>query len=245
MLDHLQCCPKARVLGRVLVIALAALIVAFSAGALVADDKEKAGAIEKPQNAVVLFDGKDFAKWQGAGGGEVKWKIVDGAMEVAGGGGDIITKEKIPGSYLLHVEFMPPNMPDASGQGKGNSGVYVANSYEVQVLDSHGLEKLGEGDCAAIYSKKAPDKNASKPPAEWQSYDIVFKAPKFDADGKKTHNATITIYWNGEKVHDNFELDGPCPGGQAETREGGGIRLQDHGNPVRYRNIWYAPIREQ
>lgn len=197
-----------------------------------ADDQSAA----PPKDAVVLFDGKGLSKWQKyPGGGEAAWKVVDGAMEV--GGGDIITKDKFK-DVKIHLEFMPPYMPDAKGQARGNSGVFVMDNYEVQVLDSYGLPKLEVGDCAALYSKKVPDKNAAKPPAQWQTYDIHFTAPRFDASGKKTANARITVYWNGEKVHDDVELDGPLPGGSGEKPEGGGIRLQDHGNPVRFRNIW-------
>ena len=225
--------PAARLTGRVPLFAMAALACALSPA--LAGDKPA----EPPEDAVVLFDGKDLSKWQKAGGGDAKWKLVDGgAMEVAMG--DIITKEKFR-DLKLHVEFMPPHMPDATGQARGNSGVFIMDNYEVQVLDSHGKEKLEVGDCAALYGKKAPDKNAAKPPGQWQTYDIEFKAPKFDAAGKKTANARITVYWNGEKVHDNVELEGPLPGGPGETPAGGGIRLQDHGNPVRYRNIWVVP----
>jgi len=201
-----------------------------------ADDKPPA----PPAGAVVLFDGKDLSKWQKyPAGGDAPWKVVDGAMEVSGG--DIITKDKFR-DMKLHLEFMPPSMPEASGQAKGNSGVFVMDNYEVQVLDSFGLPKLGVGDCAALYSKRVPDKNAAKPPAQWQTYDIEFTAPKFDAAGKKTTNARITVVWNGQKVHDNIELEGPLPGGTGEKPEGGGVRLQDHGNPVRYRNIWVVPL---
>jgi hypothetical protein len=204
-----------------------------------ADEKSGPAPAPPPKNAVVLFDGKDLARWQKyPAGGDATWKVVDGAMEVAGG--DIITKDKFR-DMKLHLEFMPPLMPEARGQARGNSGVFVMDNYEVQVLDSFGLPKLEVGDCAALYSKKVPDKNAAKPPAQWQTYDIEFMAPRFDASGKKTANARITLYWNGEKVHDNVELEGPLPGGSGETPQGGGIRLQDHGNPVRYRNIWVVP----
>ena len=233
-----HCCPFARNAGRITVLCL------FVAGLLLAvrfaraDDK-KGPQPERPKDAVVLFDGKDLSKWQKyPDGGEAKWKVADGYMEV--GGGDIITKDKFK-DMKLHLEFMPPYMPDAKGQARGNSGVFVMDNYEVQVLDSYGLPKLEVGDCAALYSKKTPDKNAAKPPAQWQTYDIEFTAPKFDAAGKKTANARITLYWNGEKVHDHVELEGPLPGGTGETPAGGGIRLQDHGNPVRYRNIWVVP----
>jgi hypothetical protein len=233
-----HCCPIARNLGRISLLAL--LVASLVAVAFVrADDKDKQP--QRPKDAVVLFDGKDLSRWQKyPDGGDAKWKVVDGYMEVAGG--DIITKDKFK-DMKLHLEFMPPYMPEAKGQARGNSGVFVMDNYEVQVLDSYGLPKLEVGDCAALYSKKTPDKNAAKPPAQWQTYDIEFTAPKFDGSGKKTANAKITVYWNGEKVHDNVELEGPLPGGSGEKPEGGGIRLQDHGNPVRYRNIWIVPAK--
>jgi hypothetical protein len=238
-----SCCPLSRSLGRLSLVALLAAATFLTVRSLRADEKPAAKPAEPPKGAVILFDGKDLSKWRryelgGGVDGPAAWKIVDGAMEVKGG--DIITKDKFR-DMRLHVEFMPPSMPEASGQAKGNSGVFVMDNYEVQVLDSFGLPTIGVGDCAALYSKKTPDKNAAKPPAQWQTYDIEFKAPKFDASGKKTANARITVVWNGEKVHDDVELEGPLPGGTGEKPEGGGIRLQDHGNPVRYRNIWVVP----
>ena len=235
-----HCCPIARNLGKITLLAVLAIGSVVAVALVRADEQPKPA--ERPKDAVVLFDGKDLSRWQAyPGGGEAKWKLGDGFMEVRGG--DIITKDKFK-DMKLHLEFMPPYMPQATGQARGNSGVFVMDNYEVQVLDSYGLPKLEVGDCAALYSKKVPDKNAAKPPAHWQTYDIEFKAPKFDAVGKKTTNARITIYWNGEKVHDNVELDGPLPGGSGEKPEGGGIRLQDHGNPVRYRNIWVVKTGE-
>jgi len=232
------CCPIARNWPTLCLALLVAAAASFVGRSMRAGDKAAAPA-EHPKDAVVLFDGKDLSKWQKyPAGGDVTWKLVDGAMEVAGG--DIVTKDKFR-DMKLHLEFMPPYMPDAKGQARGNSGVFVMDNYEVQVLDSYGLPKLEVGDCAALYSKKTPDKNAAKPPAQWQTYDIDFTAPKFDASGKKTANARITIYWNGEKVHDNVELEKPLPGGSGEKPEGGGVRLQDHGNPVRFRNIWVVP----
>lgn len=203
-----------------------------------AEEKQPA-PVPPPAGAVVLLDGKDLSQWQRYGGGEPAWKLVDGAMEV--GSGDVITKDKFR-DMKLHVEFMPPHMPKETGQARGNSGVFVMDNYEVQVLDSYGLPKLEVGDCAALYGKKPPDKNAARPPAQWQTYDIEFTAPRFDASGKKTGNARITVHWNGEKVHDDVELQGPLPGGPGETPGGAGVRLQDHGNPVRYRNIWVVPL---
>ena len=231
------CCPIARHWGAV---AVAIIVAAF--GLLLGAEEKADDNSAPPKGAVILFDAKDLSKWQKyPGGGAAAWKLVDGAMEVAGG--DIITKDKFR-DMKLHLEFMPPYMPDAHGQARGNSGVFVMDNYEVQVLDSYGLPRLEVGDCAALYSKKVPDKNAAKPPAQWQTYDIDFHAPRFDASGKKTANARITVYWNGQKVHDNVELEGPLPGGSGERPEGGGVRLQDHGNPVRYRNIWVVPGKE-
>ena len=195
--------------------------------------------VPPPPGATILFDGKDLSKWQRHGGGEPAWKLVDGAMEV--GSGDVITKDKFR-DMKLHVEFMPPHMPGATGQARGNSGVFVMDNYEVQVLDSFGKNTPDVGDCAALYGMKPPDRNAAKPPAQWQTYDVEFTAPRFDAAGRKTANARITVYWNGEKVHDNVELPGPLPGGPGETPDGAGVRLQDHGNPVRYRNLWVVPL---
>ena len=205
-----------------------------------ADDPRKD---ERPANATVLFDGKDVSKWQHKDGSPAKWKVVDGAM--VAGGGDVTTKESFQGDFILHVEFAPNDVgPGPTGQARGNSGIYVQDNYEIQVLDSFGVEKMTPGDCAGIYSKKAADKNASKPPGEWQTYHIEFRSPKFDAKGKKIKNARVTVDWNGQRVHDDVEIDGICPGGAGEGLRAGPISVQDHGNPVRFRNIWIAPLGE-
>src|SRR4029079_17866975 len=159
------CCPIARNWPTLCLALLVAAAASFVGRSMRAGDKAAAPA-EHPKDAVVLFDGKDLSKWQKyPAGGDVTWKLVDGAMEVAGG--DIITKDKFK-DMKLHLEFMPPYMPEATGQARGNSVVFVMDNYEVQVLDSYGLPKLEVGDCAALYSKKVPDKNAAKPPAQWQ-----------------------------------------------------------------------------
>lgn len=180
---------------------------------------------EPPQGATVLFNGKSADAFEGG-------KVTDDGLLKAG----CKTKQAFK-DFSLHLEFRTPYMPTASGQGRGNSGVYLDDRYEVQILDSFGLEGLDD-ECGALYSKKAPKENLCYPPLSWQTYDIDFAAPKFDASGKKIKNAVITVEHNGVKIHEDFEIDGPTPGGKEESAEAGSIQLQDHGNPVVFRNIW-------
>ncbi|CAA9408716.1 MAG: putative multi-domain protein [uncultured Phycisphaerae bacterium] len=242
MSGKLACCPVARNVGRFSIVAVVA------AGLFVAVQSLSAKEHEKPDNAVMLFDGKDLSKWQHRDGSAPKWKVEaggegGGAMVV--NGGDIVTKEKFKGDFILHVEFAPNDVgPGPTGQARGNSGVYLQENYEVQVLDSYGVEKLAEGDCAGLYGLKPADKNMAKKPGEWQTYHIEFTAPKFEGE-KKVKNARVTVYWNGEKVHDDVEIPATSGGGKGESPAGGGISLQDHGNPVKYRNIWIAPKGEK
>ena len=197
-----------------------------------------------PSGAVSL---STLAAWSTRAGDGAQWTPLPegpgGGFEVAAGEGDIVTNLEFS-DFLLHLEFMTPDSPeDARGQARGNSGVYLLDRYELQVLDSYGLESKAN-DCAAIYSTKAPDVNASRPPGRWQSYDIRFTAPRFDVAGNETAHARITAWHNGLLVHDDFELERPT-GGARSMREvpRGPIRLQDHGNPVRYRNLWIIPAR--
>ena len=183
-----------------------------------------------PDGAVVLFDGANTDEWTG------------GRLDRASGflntdGKDILTKKKFT-NYTLHVELMLPYRPDARGQGRGNSGVYQVDLYEVQVLDSFGLDGKNN-ECAGIYTKAAPKVNMCLPPLTWQTYDIDFTNAVADASGKKSKNAMITMKHNGVVIHDNQEINGPTGGGRAD-KEGtpGPIRLQGHGNPLQYRNIW-------
>jgi len=200
-----------------------------------------APAAERPANAIVLFDGKDLSQFKQDDGRPAAWKVVEpGVLEV--GPGDLLTRQKFAGDFVLHVEFMTPVMPNATGQAKGNSGVYLADCFELQVLDSFGVNEMGLGDCGAVYGKHAPSKNAAKPAGQWQTFEAHYQAPRWDAAGTRTKPARLTLWWNGEMVHDSIELDGPCPGAKAESPQGGPIRLQDHGNPVRFRNIWLAPL---
>jgi hypothetical protein len=156
--------------------------------------------------------------------------------------GDLRTKQHFQ-DFKLHVEFRVPKLPDdVTGQNRGNSGVYLQERYEVQILDSFGVEKLADNEAGAIYQKKAADLNASTAPETWQTYDITFRAARFRADGKKTSDARITVVWNGKKVHDNVAVDGPTGAGDPESAAAGAIRLQDHGNKVRFRDVWVEPL---
>lgn len=201
------------------------------------------GYMQSPaSNAKILFDGKDLSSWKGRDGGTAEWKISDGVMTVVRGTGDIMTKEEFT-DFRLHLEFMEPDMPDATGQAKGNSGVYLQARYEVQVLDSYGIEVPGKGDCGAMYDQFAPLVNACKPPLEWQTYDIIFRAARVDDSGEVVEQARVTVLQNGIVVQNNTQLLGPT-GGAKGSKEGGAgsILLQDHGNPVKYRNIWIVEL---
>jgi Domain of Unknown Function (DUF1080) len=207
-------------------------------------DKEDVKTTPAPRGAVVLFDGKNLDQWVTRNDPKkpASWKLVDGgAMQVQGG--DIITKEKFDGAFHLHVEFRVPYMPNATGQGRGNSGVYVQGRYEVQVLDSYGLDSK-DNDCGGIYSVAKPLVNACKAPTVWQSYDIEFRSPVFK-DGKKTEPARISVLHNGIKIHDDVKItkDNTTAGLGGDPSSPGPILLQDHGNPVQFRNIWLQPIK--
>jgi hypothetical protein len=201
------------------------------------EDKEDVKGAPPPKDAVVLFDGKGVDNWTKPDGKAAEWELKPGgAMQVKGG--NIITKDKFDGSFTLHVEFRVPYLPDKKGQERGNSGVYVQGRYEVQVLDSYGLESK-DNDCGAIYEVAAPKVNACKAPTVWQSYDIEFTSPKCQ-DGKKVENSRMTVYHNGVKIHDNVEVakDNTRAGLGGDVCTPGPIMLQDHGAPVQFRNIW-------
>lgn len=194
-----------------------------------------------PAYSVVLFDGKDLSEWVYSSSGEpAGWKVQDGYMEVSGG--DIRTKREF-GDCQIHIEFWLPDMGEAKGQARANSGVYVMGMYEVQILDSYGLQSQS-GDCGGIYSFAAPMVNACRPPEKWQSFDIFIRGARHDASGKKTANAVMSVLHNGVWIHHCFELPGPTPGGGSDEPGKGPIRLQDHGCPVRFRNIWVRPLEE-
>ena len=206
------------------------------------EDKVDAKSTPAPKGAKILFDGKSIDNWvMKDGKSAVKAKLVDGGiLEIHGG--DIITMEKLEGNFRLHVEFRVPYEPKNSGQGKGNSGVYVQGRYEVQVLDSYGL-KSGMGDCGAIYSVKPPSVNACKAPTVWQSYDIDFTAPVY-ANGKRKEWPRMTVVHNGIKIQDDVEVttENTTAGMGGDPSKPGPLMLQDHGHPVQYRNIWVLPL---
>lgn len=205
--------------------------------------QEKVGSA--PSDAVVLFDGKDLSKWENGKGEAAAWKVVDGAMEIAPKTGSIQTKEKFR-DVQLHIEWMEPKGIEGKSQGRGNSGVLIMGMYELQVLDSHENQTYADGMAGGIYGQYPPLANPTRPPGEWQTYDVVFHAPTYDGS-KMTKPATITVFFNGVLVQDHMKLIGPV-NHKALTKypdkhpEKGPLQLQDHGNPVRFRNIWVREL---
>lgn len=195
---------------------------------------------------IILFDGTSTAMWTKRDGSPVAWTIEDGVLTVSRDVGeftsDIVSTVKY-GDAHIHVEWREPDMPEAKGQEKGNSGVYIHGAYELQVLDSYGIENPGLGDCGAIYSVYPPRTNACKPALEWQTYDIYFRAPRFNEDGTVKENARATILQNGICIQNNIDLYTTTPGGVTEQKLAEGpLLLQDHLNPVSYRNIWIETL---
>lgn len=194
----------------------------------------------QPDGAIRLFDGRDLAGWQAIGGGPAGWQVDAGHLVVVPGAGDIETVEAFR-HFHLHLEFWLPHLPEAGGQDKANSGVYVLGRYEIQILDSFGDPVANDG-CGAIYKHHAPALNASLPAETWQSYDVAFRAPTLDTNGFVAEPARITVLHNGVVIHNNLPLLGPTEGAEDpyEARRGA-LRLQEHGAPVRFRNIWLLP----
>lgn len=185
---------------------------------------------------VILFNGSGFDNWKGRGGEAVTWDNDGEAMTVVRG--DIISDEEYSDAFI-HVEFKIPDMPNETGQGKGNSGVYIHGCYEIQVLDSYERQKPDKSDCGAIYNMHEPVMNACKPAEQWQSYDIMIRAPRFDDDGKVAEYAGLTLMQNGLPVHNNVILKRVTPGGISnKILKQGPLLLQDHGDRVSFRNIW-------
>jgi hypothetical protein len=192
-----------------------------------------------PSDAVVLFDGKDLSHWKNAD----RWTIVDGAM-VAGRGAITSTDEF--GDCQVHIEWSAPTPPKGSGQGRGNSGVFLMGIYEVQVLDSFDNTTYYDGQASAIYKQTPPMVNAMRKPGEWNTYDILWTAPRFNDDGSLKSPAYMTVLHNGVVTLNHFELKGDTPYSRPprynKHPDKGPLTLQDHGDPVRFRNIWVRPL---
>jgi len=203
-----------------------------------------AGApVPPPSDAIVLFSGPSLEGWQKEDGTPARWTLRDGYMEVARGAGSIRTTRTF-GDVQLHVEYA---VPHGRGEQGGNSGVYVMGMYEIQVLDSYGEQiTYADGMNGAVYGQHPPLVNVSRPPMQWQTYDIVFHRPHFRADGSVETPGRVTVIQNGVLVQDNVELWGQTVHGARAHYEAHGDRgpllLQDHGDPVRYRNIWVRPL---
>ena len=210
--------------------------------------KVKPGATvgEAPADAIVLLGpGADASEWVSAnGGGDADWNREGDALVVKPGAGNISTRRKF-GDMQLHVEWRSPQEPDKQGQGRGNSGIFLQDRYEVQVLESEGSDTYTNGQAGSIYKQTPPLVNALKPMGEWQTYDIIYTAPRFNADGMLVRPAYVTVLMNGVVVQNNFELKGPTeyiglPHYQAHGDDV--ITLQDHSNEVAYRNIWVREL---
>ena len=214
---------------------------------------EPAGFFAPPSDAVVLFDGSEKAlteNWTSTRGEPSAWKVVGGALESVQGSGYIQTRQSF-GSCQLHVEWATPSKPEGDGQGRGNSGVFLMNTYEVQVLDSFENVTYADGQASALYGRRKPLVNACRKPGEWQSYDIVFHRPLFDEAGKVTRKATFTVLHNGVLTQDHVVLSGGTgwmgPHAASEYQAHPDklpIAMQDHGSPVRYRNVWVRELKD-
>lgn len=199
-----------------------------------------------PSDAVILFDGTDLSKWEADEGEGVptKWVVKNGAMECVPGSGYIRTRDKF-GDCQLHVEWAAPTKVQGESQGRGNSGVFLMGLVEIQVLDNYNNPTYADGFAASVYGVNPPAANALRPPGEFQTYDIVFRRPIYK-DGKAIDPGYVTVFENGVLVQDHTRLEGPT-GHMARSKPGpfpeaGPLKLQDHGNPVRYRNVWYRPL---
>jgi hypothetical protein len=211
----------------------------------VVDPGPAGNPVPPPSDALVLFDGSGFGEWVDGKGDPVRWKLEHDYMEVVAKTGSIRTVRAF-GDCQLHVEWMAPEAVSGEGQGRGNSGVFLMGIYEVQVLDSYDNPTYADGMAASLYGQFPPLVNACRPPGVWQTYDIVFRRPRFDAEGGLPSPARLTVFHNGVLVHDAVELTGPTahkarPPYRAHADKLP-ISLQDHSDPVRFRNIWIRDL---
>ncbi len=199
--------------------------------------------VQAPSDAIVLFDGKNADEWQSADKSAAKWKVEAGALTVKEGSGDVLTKKEFD-DFQLHIEFRTPAVVKGDGQGRGNSGIFLQGLYELQVLDNYNNVTYSNGQAGSIYKQTMPLVNACLKPGEWQTYDVVYSAPKFNKDGMMVTPPYVTVIQNGVLVQNHTAIQGTTPYiGQPEWKAHGKgpIKLQDHGNPTSFRNIW---IRE-
>ncbi|MES1199216.1 MAG: family 16 glycoside hydrolase [Pseudomonadota bacterium] len=197
-----------------------------------------------PSDAIVLFDGRDLSKWASVNGGDAHWNVSHGVVTVAPSTGDIRTRESF-GDVQLHIEWRPPVLPaDKTGQDRGNSGVFLQERYEVQVLDTYENRTYVNGQAGSVYKQYAPLVNASLPPGEWQTYDIIYTAPRFNGH-MLVSPARVTVLQNGVLVQNNVTLTGGTTYRGQPVYEPHGdapLRLQDHGHLVSFRNIWIRKL---
>lgn len=197
-----------------------------------------------PSDAIVLFDGNGFSAWESAEGGEAEWNLDGDAMTVKPKTGAIQTKQSFA-DMQLHIEWRSPEQIEGKGQGRGNSGIFLQKRYEIQVLDSYDNRTYSNGQAGSIYKQYMPLVNATKKPGEWQTYDIIYTAPVFDEEGEVKYPARVTVLHNGVLIQNNVALKGGTSYiGLPEYKAHGKapILLQDHNNPVSFRNIWVRPL---
>ena len=204
--------------------------------------------IAPPADATVLFSGTSLDKWASANGASAKWRVVDGAFEAVPGTGQLSTREGF-GDVQLHIEWASPKPAVGTGQDRGNSGVFMADGrYEVQVLDSRNNVTYADGQAGALYGQFPPLVNATRAPGEWQVYDIVYHRPRFKDDGSLQSAARFTVFLNGVLIQDNMELVGPTANKSrppyTKHADRLPITLQDHGHPVRFRNVWLRDLEK-
>lgn len=203
--------------------------------------------VDPPADAIVLFDGTDLSKWRSPDSQPAEWIVKDGVMESVAGAGYLFSAQAF-GDIQLHVEWASPAQVEGDSQGRGNSGVFLMGLYEIQVLDSYQNDTYPDGQASAIYGQYPPLVNACLPPGQWQAYDITFRRPRFYPDGSLAKPARISVLHNGVLVQDNVEPWGPTawlePLPYTPHADKLPLGLQDHGNPVRYRNIWLRELDE-
>ena len=210
-----------------------------------ASTQERAG--QPPSDAVVLYNGHDLSNWQSVKGGPARWKPESAYFEVAPGTGDIQTQQGF-GDCQVHVEWAAPSPPHGEDQDRGNSGVFLMGLYEIQVLDSYQSKTYPDGQAAAVYGQYPPLVNAMRPPGQWQTYDIIWRGPRFMPNGNLLRPANVTVLHNGVLVQDHVPLSGPTGHHVRPPYKPGPdklpLRLQDHDHPVRFRNVWVRELGE-